>query len=214
MKNEAEVFIVDDDDDVRDSLRALLESEDYAVQDFSSAGQFLKQEALPANGCLVVDIRMPEMDGLELQAELAKRGNGLPIIIVTGHGDVPLAVRAMKMGAVDFIEKPYSDELLLKSVRRAIELNEERREQHSIAQQVGERLQSLTPRERDVLDQLVLGHPNKIIAYNLSISPRTVEIYRANLMEKMQARSLSDLIRAVLSVTSARQDQARLRNFP
>jgi len=203
MKNEAKVFVVDDDDDVRDSLRALLESEDYAVVDFSSARRFLEQEPMPSLGCLIVDIRMPDMDGLELQAELSKRGNGLPVIVVTGHGDVPLAVRAMKMGALDFIEKPYSDEFLLLSVRRALDLNQQRREEHSFTQQAVERIDNLTPRERDVLDQLVLGHPNKVIAYNLNISPRTVEIYRANLMEKMQARSLSDLIRAALSVAGS-----------
>ena len=193
------VFIVDDDFDVRDSLRALLESADYAVRDFDRAEKVLGAPDLSQAGCLIADLRMPDMDGLALQEELGRRQLGLPVIIMTGHGDVPLAVRAMKAGAVDFIEKPYDDELLLASVARALELSPQSRSQAALAQAAESCIAQLTPREREVLQHLVAGRPNKIIAYELNISPRTVEIHRANVMEKMQARSLSDLVRLALA---------------
>lgn len=193
------VFIVDDDADVRDSLRALLESARFNVVDFDSARAFL---AAPRahGGCMIADIRMPDMDGLELQEELTRQNVGLPVIIVTGHGDVPLAVRAMKAGAVDFIEKPYDDELLLESVRRALDAGQQRNRQTSTADPVRAGLvASLTPREREVLEHLIAGQPNKVVAFELGISPRTVEIHRAHLMEKMQARSLPELVRTALA---------------
>ncbi len=199
MPAETTVFIVDDDADVRDSLRALLESARFEVEDFPSATSFLAAVAPGSGACLVADVRMPDMDGLALQEELARRGMDLPVIIVTGHGEVPLAVRAMKAGAVDFIEKPYDDDLLLASVRRAQELNLNRRAEASSVQEAAERISVLTPREREVLEHLVAGQPNKVIAHELGISPRTVEIHRAHLMEKMQARSLSDLVRIALT---------------
>lgn len=199
MPAETTVFIVDDDADVRDSLRALLESARFEVQDFPSATSFLAAVTPGSGACLVADVRMPDMDGLTLQEEIARRGMDLPVIIVTGHGEVPLAVRAMKAGAVDFIEKPYDDDLLLASVRRAQELNLNRRAEASNAQETAERISALTPREREVLEHLVAGQPNKVIAHELGISPRTVEIHRAHLMEKMQARSLSDLVRIALT---------------
>lgn len=193
------VFIVDDDADVRDSLRALLESARFNVVDFDSARAFLTAPR-PHGGCMIADIRMPDMDGLELQEELARQNVGLPVIIVTGHGDVPLAVRAMKAGAVDFIEKPYDDELLLESVRHALEAARQQNRQTSTADPVRAGLvASLTPREREVLEHLIAGQPNKVVAFELGISPRTVEIHRANLMEKMQARSLPELVRTALS---------------
>jgi len=193
------ILIVDDDADVRDSLRALLESAGYEVQDFESARKVLAEPNLSSKSCLIADIRMPDMDGLALQEELVARRIGIPVIVVTGHGDVPLAVRAMKAGAVDFIEKPFDDELLLESVKRALAKSSGSRTQASLAQTAESRITQLTPRERQVLDHLVAGHANKVIAYELDISPRTVEIHRAHLMEKMQARSLSDLVRFALA---------------
>jgi two-component system response regulator FixJ len=191
---------VDDDADVRDSLRALLESEGYVVRDFESAKRLLSDAALGTAGCLVTDIRMAEMDGLTLQEELAGRKIGLPVIIITGHGDVPLAVRAMKAGAVDFIEKPFDDELILASVKRALAMSGQSRSQASLAQSAEQHIAQLTARERQVLEQLVAGRSNKVIAFELDISPRTVEIHRAHLMEKMQAKSVSDLVRMALAV--------------
>jgi two-component system response regulator FixJ len=193
------ILIVDDDADVRDSLRALLESAGFQVRDFDSAKSVLADTTLAKGACLIADIRMPDMDGLALQEELANRRVGLPVIIVTGHGDVPLAVRAMKAGAVDFIEKPFDDELLLQSIKRALTMAEGNRDQVSLAQTAAARIALLTERERQVLERLVAGQPNKVIAYELDISPRTVEIHRAHVMEKMQARSLSDVVRLALA---------------
>jgi two-component system response regulator FixJ len=195
---DAPLLIVDDDSDVRDSLRALLESAGFKVRDFDSAKKVLADPAISQGACLIADIRMPDMDGLELQEELSRRQVGLPVIIVTGHGDVPLAVRAMKAGAIDFIEKPFDGELMLDSVRRAIAYSKQSRGQAELAQVAGSRIAALTGREREVLEQLVAGRANKVIAYELDISPRTVEIHRAHLMEKMQAKSLSELIRMAL----------------
>ncbi len=193
------VFVVDDDEDVRDSLRALLESADWPVEDFGSAGDFLKSAGFGRGGCLVTDVRMPGMDGLALQAALAERGAGLPVIVVTGHGDVPLAVQAMKAGAVDFLEKPFDDEQILTAVARAVDRHRLDQGRHAAVAAARARLDTLTPRERQVLDLLVLGRPNKVIAFELDISPRTVEIHRAHLMEKMGARSLSDLVRTAIA---------------
>ena len=193
------ILIVDDDADVRDSLRALLESVGFEVRDFDCAKSVLADTRLSEGACLIADIRMPDMDGLALQQELVNRRVGLPVIIVTGHGDVPLAVRAMKAGAVDFIEKPFDDQLLLQSIKQALTLRKESRGQASLAQSATERIGLLTDRERQVLERLVAGQPNKVIAYELDISPRTVEIHRAHVMEKMQARSLSDVVRLALA---------------
>ena len=193
------ILIVDDDVDVRDSLRALLESAGFQVRDFESAKAVLADGGLAQGACLIADIRMPDMDGLALQEELSNRHLGLPVIIVTGHGDVPLAVRAMKAGAVDFIEKPFDDELLLQSIKQALVLRTESRGQASLTQTATARIALLTERERQVLECLVGGKPNKVIAYELDISPRTVEIHRAHVMEKMQAKSLSDVVRLALA---------------
>lgn len=196
---ESTIIIVDDDAGVRDSLRALLESADYAVRDYAWAKAVLDSADVPNAGCLIADIRMPDMDGLTLQEELVKRKIRLPVIVVTGHGDVPLAVRAMKAGAVDFIEKPFDDEAILDSVGRALALRREERQHDALAREAKTRIAALTPREREVLEHLVAGRPNKVIAYELDISPRTVEIHRAHLMEKMQVRSLSELVRLALA---------------
>ncbi|MEX1152426.1 response regulator FixJ [Parvibaculum sp.] len=198
MKPGETVFVVDDDDAVRESLRALLEAAAFHVDDFGSAAAFLDAYKPSRPGCLVADIRMPDMDGLGLQEELVRRRIELPVVVITGHGDVPLAVRAMKAGAVDFIEKPFDDQLLLDSVERALESGRKLKSHANFSQMAIDRVASLTRRERQVLEGLIAGHPNKVIAYELGISPRTVEVHRANLTEKMQARNLSDLVRMAL----------------
>src|ERR1700741_1308099 len=184
------VFVVDDDASVRDAVRAFLESAGYQVRDYASATAFLAQ-APPLMGCVVTDIRMPEMDGLQMQEELVRRGGGVPGIVITGRGDVPLAVRAMKAGAVDFIEKPFEEEVMLGSIRRALEIGRKARDHIAEARAARDLLAELTPREREVLDCLVAGRANKVVAYELGISPRTVEIHRARIMDKLKARSLS-----------------------
>jgi len=200
VSGEPRIFIVDDDEAIRDSLLLLLQSAGFGnVVAYESAHDFLAQAAPAAGECLLLDVRMPDMDGLELQQELNRRGIRLPVIIMTGHGDVPIAVRAMKAGATDFIEKPFSDDLLLDCVRRARQHAAETRSEDAAVEETRHRLQSLTPRERQVLDGIVTGRPNKLIAFDLGISPRTVEIHRARVMEKMQARSLSALVRMALA---------------
>ncbi len=196
MSRSMRVFIVDDDDAVRDSLQILLESAGYAdVRTFASAGAFLASADPKPGDCLLLDVRMPDMDGLELQAALLERSIRIPTIVMTAHGDVPIAVRAMKAGAMDFLEKPFSDDVMLACVQRAWALSHKNDETSQLAAETQARIDNLTGRERDVLDGLILGDPNKIIAYKLGISPRTVEIYRARVMEKMAAESLSALVR-------------------
>jgi two-component system, LuxR family, response regulator FixJ len=191
------VFVVDDDDAVRDSLSLLLETSGHRVRAFASAQNLLDALTPEARGCIIADVRMPGMDGLELQERLAARRIGLPVIIMTGHGDVPIAVRAMKAGAVDFVEKPFAEEPLLETVRLAL-VQSERDRRRSGEPSAEERLAQLTTREREVLEAMVAGHPNKVIAHLLQISPRTVEIHRARVMEKTGARSLSHLVRLAL----------------
>jgi two-component system response regulator FixJ len=193
------VYIVDDDEAVRDSLSALLESKGYAVTSFGSAPEFLETARSMPAGCVVVDIRMPEMDGLELQQRLIERSLGFPLIVITGHGDVPLAVRAMKAGAIDFIEKPFALDAILDSLAAAFARLATPTGQDPAAVAAASKLNLLSPREREVLEGLLAGLPNKSIAYDLGISPRTVEIHRARLMDKMGARSLSELIRLALA---------------
>ena len=196
------VFIVDDDDAVRDSLQILLESAELTVEAFASPTEFLDSPAPRRTGCLLVDVRMPDMDGITVQERLKSAGSPLPVIVMTGHADVPLAVRAMKAGAVDFVEKPFDDEAIIETVRRALEIaRDQARQSHAApgpSPEIVQRLALLTPREREVLDGLVAGRANKVIAFDLDISPRTVEIHRARVMEKMQARSLSQLVRMAL----------------
>jgi two-component system, LuxR family, response regulator FixJ len=193
------LFIVDDDDAIRDSLRLLLESAGYTrIVAHNSGRRFLDEVSPQPGDCLLLDIRMPDMDGLELQAEIRRRGIRLPVIVMTGHGDVPIAVRAMKAGATDFIEKPFADDILIESVRRALALAAVVDRDTAEADAVRQRLETLTVREREVLEGLVAGRPNKVIAHDLGISPRTVEIHRARVMDKMQARSLSVLVRMAL----------------
>jgi two-component system response regulator FixJ len=193
------VYIVDDDEAVRDSLSVLLESRTYAVKSFGSAPEFLAAAPSLPVGCLIVDIRMPEMDGLELQQCLTRRGLSFPLIVITGHGDVPLAVRVMKAGAVDFIEKPFTSEAILNSLAMALSRLSAPSEQDPTAIAAAAKLALLSPREREVLEGLIAGLPNKTIAYDLAISPRTVEVHRARVMDKMGARSLSELVRLALA---------------
>lgn len=199
-ENTQTVFIVDDDPAIRIAMQALLESVNLKHEIFASADEFLQNEAQHGAGCLVLDIRMPGLGGLELQDELITRGSTLPIIFITGHGDVPMAVDAMQKGAVDFIQKPFRDQELLDRIREALSKDKERRalrEQHA---EVDSRLQRLTKREREVFDLVVTGKPNKVIAFELDVSQRTVEIHRARVMEKMEARSLADLVRMHMSM--------------
>ena len=193
------VYIVDDDEAVRDSLSILLESKGHRVRSFGSAPEFLAASPLLPIGCLIVDIRMPEMDGLELQERLSARALDFPLIVITGHADVPLAVRAMKAGAVDFIEKPFASETLLDSLDGALSRLASPSERDPATDTAVAKLALLSSREREVLEGLLAGLPNKSIAYDLAISPRTVEIHRARVMDKMGARSLSELIRLALA---------------
>ncbi|MGD9501643.1 MAG: response regulator FixJ [Methyloceanibacter sp.] len=190
------VHVVDDDEAVRQSLAFLLGSAGLAVRLYDSAPAFLENLAAVKGGCLITDIRMPGMTGLDLLHALRARACGLPTIVITGHGDVPLAVEAMKAGAVDFIEKPFEQEVLLNAVQAALEQGAAGGGEEGLA--IAARVESLSARERQVLDGLIAGHSNKTIAQALGISPRTVEVYRANLMAKMEAKSLSELIRLAL----------------
>lgn len=200
MQNSFVVHIVDDDEAVRQSLAFLLSTAGTPVRVYESATAFL--EALPSlqRGCLITDVRMPDMTGIELLQRLRSKSIDLPVIVITGHGDIPLAVEAMKSGAIDFIEKPFAEESILKAVRAAAERAKSKRRQSEDEAAVAARLASLSERERQVLDGLIAGNANKTIAHDLGISPRTVEVYRANVMDKMQAKSLSELIRMTLSL--------------
>ena len=206
MSAEPPVFIVDDDPDVRDSLALLLKSSGFQSETFDSATKFLASGGASRQGCLIADIRMPDMDGLALQEELTRRGALLAVIIVTGHGDVPLAVRAMKAGAVDFLEKPFDEEALIFSVKRAANQASSASNRVAALQDAQTRLADLTKREREVLDLVVAGRANKVIAHELGISPRTVELHRARVMDKMNARTVADLVRVSLLVNGAGPD--------
>lgn len=192
------VHVIDDDADVRQSLAFLLSTAGLAVRVHDSAVAFLKVADDVQGGCVVTDIRMPQIDGLELQRRLRAQGSNLPLIVMTGHGDVSLAVEAMKAGAVDFIEKPFDDDLLLAAIRTALSRHAEDSERETRKAVIQDRLKALSEREREVLEGLVAGKANKVIAHDLGISPRTVEVYRANVMTKMQADSLSELVRMAL----------------
>jgi len=202
MAEAAVVHVVDDDEAVRDSLTVLLDSAGFTVRSYDSASRFLRTLPTEAMGCVLTDVRMPEMDGLALQKHLGAVGFGLPVIVMTGHGDVPIAVEALKAGAADFLEKPFDDVQLLNAVADAIATSQRTRDKAAEAATIASRIASLTPREREVLDRLVAGQPNKTIAYDLGSSPRTVEVHRARVMEKMGARSLPELVRMTIAVES------------
>jgi len=194
------VFVVDDDNGVRTSIRVLLRSVGIESKPFSSAQEFLAAYTPNQPGCMVLDIRMPGMSGMELHEVLIERGVVLPIIFVTGHGDVPMAVEAMQQGAFDFLQKPFRDQELIDRVQRALLKDKEYRQLLAQKEGIIARLQSLTPREREVMDLLVDGNANKAMAARLGLSQRTVEIHRAHVMEKMGVRSLAQLVRIALEV--------------
>jgi len=194
------VFVVDDDEQVRDAMKLLMNSVGLQVETFASGEEYLEQFDPARPGCLLLDVRMQGISGLDVQERLVLEQVQPPIIIITGHGDVPMAVRAVKAGAVDFIEKPFNEQVLLDSVHRAIELDGEHRGRALQLADISEHLQRLTPREREILDLVVAGKRNKEIAGELGISQSTVEAHRARVMEKMQAESLSDLMRMMLSL--------------
>ncbi len=195
MENEPVVFVVDDDPAIRESLRWLIESVSIQVETFDSARAFLDRYEPGQLGCLVLDVRMPGMGGLDLQEKLLADGVSLSVIIITGHGDVSTAVRAMKAGAIDFIQKPFSDQALLDRIQQAIEAHRDRLRRKAIRDEINERVGRLSPRERDVMSQVVVGKSNKAVAADLGLSPKTVEVHRARAMEKMQANSLPELVR-------------------
>jgi len=198
MTTEADAHVIDDDQAVRESIEFLLRSARLTVKTYETASAFLAVAPTIGSGCVITDVRMPGISGIDLLRRLKEMGIGLPVIVITGHGDVPLAVEAMKFGAVDFLEKPFNDDVLLASVRSALDRSEASAQLETERAEIRARIALLTNREHEVLDGLVAGHPNKIIAFDLKISPRTVEIYRANVMTKMKAASLSELVRMAL----------------
>jgi len=200
MPDNSIVHIIDDDDAMRDSLSFLFKSAGIQVATYENAIAFLDGQQNLKTGCIVTDIRMPQVSGLDLLKKLKNDNPNLPVIVITGHGDIPLAVEAMKCGARDFIEKPFDDVQLLSAVKSALIHQKSDQKRQSQQSAIVERLARLSSREREVLTGLIAGHPNKKIAYDLGISPRTIEIYRANVMTKMEAGSLSELIRMTLIV--------------
>jgi len=198
MTTEADAHVIDDDQAVRESIEFLLRSAQLTVKTYETASAFLAVAPTVGSGCIITDVRMPGISGIDLLRRLKEMGIRLPVIVITGHGDVPLAVEAMKFGALDFLEKPFDDDVLLASVRSALDRSEASAQLETERAEIRARIALLTNREHEVLDGLVAGHPNKIIAFDLKISPRTVEIYRANVMTKMKAGSLSELVRMAL----------------
>src|SRR6185312_13427155 len=194
------VIVIDDDEAVRNSLRLLLKSVGLGVRTFASAQEFLPVYDARQPGCLVLDIRMPGMSGLELQQQLNLRGATIPVVFISGHGDIPMAVEAMQHGAFDFLQKPFRDQDLIDRVQRALERDASIRAQLKATDHIREYLASLTPREREVLDLVTIGKPNKVMAGDLGVSQRTVEIHRARVMEKMGASSLAQLVRMVMDL--------------
>jgi two-component system, LuxR family, response regulator FixJ len=195
MSNGKLVHIVDDEDSIRRSVGFMLKTSGYAVETWTSGEAFLKEVKNAEHGCILLDVRMPEIDGLQVQRTLAERGVTMPIVIMTGHGDVSIAIQAMKAGAVDFLEKPFEKSALIGAIEESFERIAKATDASARAIDAGKILAALTPRERDVLEGLAKGLPNKTIAYDLDISPRTVEVHRANLMAKLDVRSLSDALR-------------------
>ena len=209
MNNQPTVFVVDDDQAMRNSLQWLIESVAMQVETYDSATAFINSYYPGRSGCLLLDVRMPGMSGLELQEYLAENQISIPVIIITGHADVPMAVRAMKAGAIDFIEKPFNDELLLESIRHALQLDERQRDMQSQRAEVATRLARLTPREHEVMVMVTNGRANKEIASALGVSAKTVEAHRARVMEKMEAGSLAELVRMALNANLNLADQGQ-----
>jgi two-component system, LuxR family, response regulator FixJ len=199
MKPKARVYIVDDDDAVRDSLSFQLETAGYQVTGFASGTDFLRVAPTLDTGCLILDVRMPEVDGMDLQSRLNDMKLGFPVIMMTGHGDVALAVRAMKAGAIDFVEKPFSEEAILESIGLASSRSRSAGLESRATTVAMARLAPLSSREREVMEGLIAGQPNKMIAFELGLSPRTVEVHRSRIMDKTQARSVPELVRLALA---------------
>ena len=198
MPDRGKVYVIDDDEAMRDSLDFLLGAADFHVTLFESAQHFLEAVSGVGFGCVVSDVRMPGIDGIELLKRLKASHHTLPVVIMTGHGDVPLAVEAMKLGAVDFLEKPFEDDRLIGMIDAALRQGESSARSEAVALDISTRIASLSPRERQVMDGLIAGLSNKLIARDYDISPRTIEVYRANVMTKMQAGSLSELVRLAM----------------
>ena len=203
MSDHQIVHVIDDDDALRDSVRLFLVNEGLGVRTYGSANEFVAALDAAQSGCVVTDVRMPGMSGMELLSHIASRGLSLPVIVITGHADVPLAVRAMKQGAIDLLEKPFKAEELIAAVRRGLALGKESQLNGTPVEVALARRAMLSVRENEVLDRLIKGQPNKIIAYEMGISPRTVEVHRANVMKKTQAGSLSELVRMFLNADRA-----------
>lgn len=197
MNSDSTVFVIDDDQSVRRSLELLLRSGGFAAETFESAQAFLERYDADRPGCIILDVRMPGMSGMELQRELLDSESNLPIIFITAHGDVPMAVDAVRAGAVDFIQKPFRDDVLMDRIRTALRKNAELRITSARRTETAERIAGLTPRESEVMGMVVDGHPNKVIARRLGVSERTVEIHRSRVMHKMQAQTLAQLVRMV-----------------
>jgi two-component system, LuxR family, response regulator FixJ len=198
MGHRGRVYVIDDDEAMRDSLEFMLGSADFDVTLFESAHNFLDTISRIDFGCVVSDVRMPGIDGIELLKRLKVSHNALPVVIMTGHGDVPLAVEAMRLGATDFLEKPFEDDRLIGMIDAALKQAESGARSEAVRLDIAARIESLTPRERQVMDGLIAGLSNKLIARDYDISPRTIEVYRANVMTKMQAGSLSELVRLAM----------------
>ena len=198
-----QVFIVDDDQAVRDALQMLLRSVKMESQAYASGQEFLSALEENARGCVVLDIRMPGMSGMDVQKEISRRGTGLAVVFLTGHGDIPMAVEAIQVGAFDFVQKPFRDEDLLNTIRNALDRSESIHEKREQVDEIRKRLALLTPRETEVLEKVVTGKPNKVIASDLELSTRTVEIHRSRVMEKMEADSLAHLVRMHVAVEKA-----------
>ena len=197
------VFVVDDDEPVRDAIGLLLDTVDIEHEEYASAQEFLDAYEKSRNGCLVLDIRMPGMSGLELQDHLLAENAPIPIVFITGHGDIPMAVEAMKKGALDFIRKPFRDQELLDRINEALQLAAERTDARQRVEEIDARFQTLSRREVEVFDRVAVGQANKVVALDLGISERTVEIHRSQVMKKMMARSLADLVRMKITLEQA-----------
>lgn len=200
MNDAATVFIVDDEEAIRDSIAMLLRTVGLKSQCYPDAASFLREHQPEQPGCLVLDVRMPRMSGLELQQELNRRGWTLPVIFITGHGDVPMAVEAMRAGALDFLQKPFKDDELIRRVQKALAQDAQERAELSERAQLRQRFEALTPREREVARLIVAGQANKVVALDLGLSERTVELHRAHVMQKMGVRSLPQLVQMLLLI--------------
>lgn len=203
MEQQPTVYLIDDDPSLQDSMRYLLKSVGLPLKSFSNAQEFLDQYTPDLVGCLLLDVRMPGMSGLELQQRLNEMGADLPIIVISGHADVPMAVRAIKAGAVDFLEKPFNDQVLLDRIHQAVEENVQRKEGRVEESQILARMETLTPREKEVMELLVSGKANKDIAADLEISRKTLDIHRSKVLQKMAAETVADLVRMVLKMRSS-----------